>query len=37
MNLMNQLAPVKNHIVQQAMGLSGNLPKLLSALYEIKN
>ncbi|GGK84147.1 UbiH/UbiF/VisC/COQ6 family ubiquinone biosynthesis hydroxylase [Amphritea balenae] len=28
MNLMNQLAPVKNHIVQQAMGLSGNLPKL---------
>lgn len=28
MNLMNQLSPVKNHLVQQAMGLSGNLPRL---------
>lgn len=25
MNLMNRLSPVKNHIVLQAMGLSGNL------------
>ncbi|SEQ93403.1 2-octaprenylphenol hydroxylase [Amphritea atlantica] len=28
MSLLNTLAPVKNHIVQQAMGLSGNLPRL---------
>ena len=28
MSLMDRLAPVKNHIVQQAMGLSGNLPAL---------
>ncbi|WP_299197314.1 UbiH/UbiF/VisC/COQ6 family ubiquinone biosynthesis hydroxylase [uncultured Amphritea sp.] len=28
MSLMNSLSPVKNHIVQQAMGLSGSLPRL---------
>ncbi|WP_067862956.1 UbiH/UbiF/VisC/COQ6 family ubiquinone biosynthesis hydroxylase [Neptuniibacter marinus] len=28
MNLLDQLAPIKNHIVQDAMGLSGNLPTL---------
>ena len=28
MNLMNRFSPVKNHLVQQAMGLSGNLPRL---------
>lgn len=28
MSLLNGLAPVKNHIVQQAMGLSGELPRL---------
>ncbi|MCV6588794.1 MAG: UbiH/UbiF/VisC/COQ6 family ubiquinone biosynthesis hydroxylase [Marinobacterium sp.] len=28
MSVMNQLGPVKNHIVQQAMGLSGDLPAL---------
>jgi len=28
MSLMNRLSPVKNHIVQEAMGLSGNLPRL---------
>lgn len=28
MNLMNNLAPVKNHIVMEAMGLRGNLPNL---------
>ncbi|MBU2967157.1 UbiH/UbiF/VisC/COQ6 family ubiquinone biosynthesis hydroxylase [Amphritea sp. 2_MG-2023] len=28
MTLMNRCSPVKNHIVQQAMGLSGPLPRL---------
>lgn len=28
MSLMNNLSPVKNHIVLQAMGLSGELPRL---------
>lgn len=28
MSLMNSLSPVKNHLVQQAMGLSGNVPRL---------
>ncbi len=28
MTLMNRLGPVKNHVVQQAMGLSGELPPL---------
>lgn len=28
MSLMDKLGPVKNHIVQQAMGLSGDLPAL---------
>lgn len=28
MSLIDKIAPVKNHIVQQAMGLSGNLPAI---------
>ncbi len=28
MSLMNNLSPVKNHIVQKAMGLSGSVPRL---------
>ena len=28
MSLMDRLTPVKNHVVQQAMGLSGDLPRM---------